>query len=80
MHLEINWIGEGLDTCAKLLGKYGTWLQIKKNKWGFITHITCCMYWVCIDIYRHLYAQALFTIPTIALLSYGFYKWNQGRD
>jgi hypothetical protein len=35
------------------------------------------MYWIGIDIHRNLWSQALFTIPTVALQLYGFYKWNQ---
>lgn len=75
--IQINWVGELLDTTFKLFGKYGTWLSIKKNKWYFIIHIICCCYWVVIDIYRNLWSQALFTIPTIVMLAYGFYRWTK---
>ncbi len=74
----INWAGEILDTIAKVLGKYGTWLGIKKNRMCFIVNIICCTYWIGIDVYRNLWSQALFTIPTIALQIYGYYKW--GKD
>jgi nicotinamide riboside transporter PnuC len=78
MIIQINWVGEILDTIAKVLGKYGTWLGIRKNRMCFIVNIICCVYWIGIDVYRNLWSQALFTIPTIALQIYGFYKW--GKD
>jgi len=74
---QFNWIGELFDTIFKLLGKYGTWLGIKKNRYGFLIHTACCLYWVGINIHRSLWAQAIFTIPTIAMQIYGFYKWGQ---
>jgi len=76
---EFNLVGEICDTIAKLSGKYGTWLGIKKNRWGFMIHTGCCIYWIGIDIHRNLWSQAFFTIPTIALQLYGFYKWGKEK-
>lgn len=74
---QFNLVGELCDALAKIAGKYGTWLSIKKNRWYFIVHITCCIYWVGVNVHRNLWSQALFTIPTIFLNAYGFYKWSK---
>jgi hypothetical protein len=44
--MEINWIGEILDTIANISGKYGQWLNAHKKRVCFIVWIVCCSYWI----------------------------------
>ncbi|MEO6077554.1 MAG: nicotinamide mononucleotide transporter [Candidatus Andersenbacteria bacterium] len=76
--IQINWLGEALDTFFSLSGKWGRWLNVRKNKYCFIVWIGCCCYWFCRDVQLGLYSQALFCIPSIFLHGYGFWHW--GRD
>ncbi len=75
--MQINLIGEILDTIFSLSGKYGRWLNTRKNRWCFVIWIFCCCYWIVRDVQLHLYSQALFCLPSIALHIYGWYYWDK---
>lgn len=76
----INLVGEALDTFFSLSGKWGRWLNVRKNKWCFIVWIACCCYWVVRDLQLHLYSQALFCLPSIGLHAYGFWNWSKNKE
>ncbi len=75
----INWTGEIFDTVFSLSGKWGRWLNVRKNKWCFAVWTLCCIYWMIRDIQLELYSQALFCIPSVALHGYGFYNWGKNK-
>ena len=73
----INWAGEILDTVFSLSGKWGRWLNVRKNRYCFMVWGICCIYWFGRDVHLHLYSQALFCIPSMCLHAYGFWHWNK---
>ena len=74
--IEINWIGESLDTVFSLLGKYGRWLNARGKRACFLLWNICCVYWIARDFYIGLYAQAFFCIFSVGLNVYGFINWK----
>lgn len=75
--MEINWIGEILDTIANISGKYGQWLNAHKRRVCFIVWILCCVYWIVRNLYIGLYSQTAFCIVSIILHTYGYIKWKK---
>ncbi len=73
----VNWVGEAIDTTLSLSGKYGRWLNVRKNRWCFIVWIVVCLGWIVRDLQLHLYSQAFFCLPSIALHAYGFWNWGK---
>lgn len=76
--MVIDWFGEILDTTFSLTGKWGRWMNARKNRACFIVWIICCCYWVVRDIQLGLYSQAFFCLPSIGLHTYAFIHW--GKD
>jgi len=75
--IQINWTGEILDTIFSLLGKYGRWLNARGKKVCFIIWNICTIYWMCRDFYIGLYSQGTFCLVSIALNSYGYFRWKK---
>lgn len=75
--VEINWIGESLDTIVSLSGKYGRWLNARGKKLCFLIWTGCAIYWLGRDLYLHLYSQSFFMLVSIAMHLYGYYNWKK---
>lgn len=77
--MEINWIGESLDTIFSLSGKWGRWLNARGKKFCFIIWTICAIYWMGRDFYLGLYSQGFFCGFSIWLNLYGYFNWkNKG--
>ena len=77
--MHINWIGEILDTCFSLSGKYARWLNIKGKRICFLLWAGCATYWMFRDLYLGLYSQGIFCLASIFLNGYGFYNWKKNK-
>lgn len=75
--MNINWVAEAIDTVFLFGGKAARILNIKKNRLCFAVWIACTLYWCYIDIVRELYAQALFTVPSMLIHVWGWWKWTK---
>lgn len=77
--MEINWVGEGLDTIASLSGKYGRWLNVNGKRASFLIWSLCTLYWAARDAQLGLYSQCLSCIFSVGLNLYGYYKWGNRK-
>lgn len=75
--MQINIIGELLDTIFSLTGKYGRWLNARGKRFCFILWSICCIYWISRDIHLHLYSQGFFCIFSLGLNIYGYFNWKK---
>lgn len=75
--IKIDLIGEILDTCFSMLGKYGRWLNVKAKRICFIIWAVCAAYWTIRDIQLEVYSQAIFCIISIGIDIYGFFHWKK---
>lgn len=78
--MQINWIGEILDTTASLSGKYARWLNIKKRKICFIVWGICATYWAIRSATLGLYSQALFGVVSVGFHTYGWLEWRKENN
>lgn len=77
--MQINWIGEILDTIFSLSGKWARWKNIKGQRVCFLIWTLCAGYWCARDLYLCLYSQSFFCFFSVCLNLYGFYNWkNKG--
>ena len=77
--MDINWIGEILDTIASLSGKYGRWLNARGKKFCFVIWSICTVYWAARDYSLGLYSQAAFCIFSVMLNVYGYINWKNNK-
>lgn len=70
--LKLQWL-------AFLISIIGAYINIIKNKWGFIIWIVGNSIWIYLDLVNHLPAQALVFLIYSLLNVYGFYKWKKGE-
>ena len=77
--MQINWIGELLDTAFSLSGKYARWLNIKGKRVCFIIWTVCIAYWAVRDFYLELYSQGIFCLFSMVLNIYGYYNWKKNK-
>jgi len=75
--MEINWIGEALDTVVSLSGKWARWLNAKGRRVCFLIWAFGAIYWMVRDFYIGLYAQGAFCLISIWLNFYGFSQWKK---
>jgi len=75
--IEINWIGEILDTIVSLSGKYARWLNARAKSACFIISALNCVYWMFRDFYIGFYSQGFFCLISIGLHLYGYYHWKK---
>lgn len=77
--MNINWIGEILDTIASLSGQYGRWLSARGYRICFVIWSICTVYWAARDFSLGLYSQGVFCIFSVAINIYGYVNWkNKG--
>jgi nicotinamide riboside transporter PnuC len=74
---EFSVIAEVLDASFSLLGKYGKWLNVKKNRLCFIVWSVSLTFWIFRDLYLGLYSQAFFCLVSLVFNFYGFYNWGK---
>lgn len=65
--IQINWIGEILDTIVSLSGKYARWLNARGRSAHFIISALNCVYWMIRDFQIGLYSQGIFCFISIGL-------------
>lgn len=58
---------------------YGTFLNSKQKKSGFIVWGICNVCWLLVDFSRGVYAQAFLYIVFIGFNIYGWLKWNKNK-
>ncbi len=75
--MEINWIGEALDTVFSLLGKGGRWFNNQGKRICFVIWSVCAVYWIGRDLYLHLYSQSFFLLISLALHIHGYWNWGK---
>ncbi len=75
--MKFDLLGEILDTCASLLGKYGRWLNARAVRSCFIIWGVVAAYWVIRDLQLHLYSQAFFCAVSIGIDIYGWFRWKK---
>lgn len=74
--IEINWLGECLDTIASLSGKYGRWLNVNGKRACFLVWTGCTLYWAVRDFHLGLYSQCVSCVFSVGLNLYGYHKWK----
>ena len=77
--MEVNWIGEALDTAFSLLGKWGRWLNVKARRTCFLVWSIAVLYWLIRDLRLHLYSQGFFCLISLGFHIYGFYNWKKKK-
>lgn len=75
--MQINWIGECLDTFFSLFGKFARWQNNQGRRICFIMWMMCSCYWSIRNIYVGFYSQSFFCLLSVGLHCHGFYKWKQ---
>lgn len=77
--MEINWVGEILDTIVSLNSKWARWLNARGKKFCFVIWAAAATYWFFRDIYLGLYSQAFFCLFSIWLNMYGYFNWKKKK-
>lgn len=75
--MEINWVGEILDTCFSLMGKGGRLLNNYGRRACFLIWMVCALYWSARDFHLHLYSQGFFCLVSVGMHIHGFYNWKK---
>ena len=55
---------------------FGTYLNSKQNKYGFLVWGLCNMLWLGVDFTRGIYAQAALYVVFIGFNVYGWKQWG----
>jgi nicotinamide mononucleotide transporter len=63
-----------------VFGVAGVWLTIKENVWCFPVGLINVILSLVLFYQQKLYSDAIQQFVYIILLSYGWYKWNSGKD
>jgi len=64
---------------AFFISIFGAYLNIKKNKWGFVIWNIGNLIWIYLNIISGLPAGALIFIVYSCFNIYGFYEWLKGE-
>jgi len=56
---------------------FGTYLNSRMNKYGFLVWGLCNLLWLGVDFTRGIYAQAALYIVFIVFNIYGWIKWKE---
>jgi len=56
---------------------YGTFLNSRQNKYGFIIWGLCNCAWLGVDLSRGIYAQGALYVVFIGFNIYGWLQWRQ---
>lgn len=56
---------------------FGTYLNSRMNKYGFLVWGLCNLLWLGVDFTRGIYAQAALYIVFIGFNIYGWVKWKE---
>ncbi len=75
--MQINLVQEMFDAAISIAGKYGRWLNLKKNKYCFLIWTGCVAYWTYRNYQIGLISQTLFAAVSIGFNLYGFFKWRK---
>ena len=59
---------------------FGTYLNSRMNKWGFLIWGLCNLVWMGVDFSRGIYAQAALYIVFIGFNIYGWVKWTKNNE
>jgi cell shape-determining protein MreC len=78
--IELNIVGEILDTITSLSGKLGRWLNIKKKRACFLIWSLCCIYWIFRNYNLNLFSQSFFCIISLGLNMYGYLYWGKSTS
>lgn len=58
---------------------FGTYLNSRQNKYGFLIWGICNMLWLSVDFTRGIYAQAALYSVFICFNIYGWMQWSKKR-
>lgn len=59
---------------------FGTYLNSRQNKYGFLVWGLCNMLWLGVDFNRGIYAQAALYVVFIGFNVYGWSQWEKKRN
>lgn len=68
-----------LTWCFMLISLYGAYLNVQKNRWGFLLWSFSNSFWMCWNFYIGEYAQAVLFGCFLYLAIQGLMTWNEER-
>lgn len=65
---------------VSILSILGSWIVIKKNRYGFIIWMITNASWIVYDVYKTAYPQAVLMIVYFVMSLWGFITWKEDKN